>query len=64
MIALSHLPTVLGVEQKYSYGGLVEHRIVISEFMDVVVTTSNEKKAPPSVDFKRGTVSTGYRTIQ
>ena len=50
MVALSHLPTVLGVEQKYFDGGLGEHWIATYGFMDDVLPTSNEKKAPPSMD--------------
>ena len=47
MVALFHLP----VEQKYSYRRLVEHSIIISEFVDGVVTTrNNEKKTPLSMN--------------
>ena len=57
MVALSHLPTFLGVEQKSFNGGLVKHWIVTSEFVDDVVTTSEEKKLLRLWnDFKKGTV--------
>ena len=36
----------LEVEQKYFNGGLVEHWTVTSEFMEDVMKTSGEKKAP------------------
>ena len=51
MAALFHIcPLFLELSKKYSYVGLVEQRIVISEFVDGVETTSNEKKAPVSMD--------------
>ena len=49
-VALSHLPTFLGVEQKYFYGQLVDQWIVIPEIVGVVVWTSDEKKAPPYME--------------
>ena len=42
--------TFLGVEQKYFNGGSVEHWMVISEFLEDVVSTSDEKKAPPYME--------------
>ena len=36
----------LGVEQKYFNGGSVQLCIVISEFLEDVESTSDEKKAP------------------
>ena len=43
MVALSHFPTFY---HKYFNGDLVEHCIVISERVDDVVTSSEEKTAP------------------
>ena len=42
--------TFLGVDQKYSNGGSVEHWIVPSKFLEDVVSTSDEKKAPPYME--------------
>ena len=50
MVALYQLPTFLGVEQKYFNGGLVEHLIVTSEFVENLVSSSDKKKAPPSME--------------
>ena len=50
MVALSHLPTFLGVEQKYFYGELVQHWIWICQILEAVVPTSYEKKAPPYME--------------
>ena len=50
MVALSHLPTFLGVEKRYFNEGLVEDWIVTSEFVEDVVSTSEEKKAHPSME--------------
>ena len=35
---------------KKNYGQLVDHRIVIAEFVGVVVSNSDEKKAPPYME--------------
>ena len=35
MVALSHLPTFLGVEQKYLNGGLVDHWMVIGVLIQI-----------------------------
>ena len=54
-------PLFLELSKNILMGWFVEHRIVISEFVGVVVSTSDEKKAPPYVHV---TTSKGALYIQ
>ena len=47
MVALSQMPTFLAVEQKNFYGELVTPSEVSGENVGVLVTTREEKTAPP-----------------
>ena len=49
-VALSQLPPFLGFEQKYFNGEFLEHWKIMCQFAEAVVSTSEEKKAPPCME--------------
>ena len=49
-VALSQLPPFLGFEQKYLNGEFLEHWKIMCQFAEAVVSTSEEKKAPPYME--------------
>ena len=49
MVALSQMATFLAVEQKIFYGDIVTPNYLISEDVGVLVTTRDEKTAPPII---------------
>ena len=48
--ALSQLPPFLGFEQKYFNREFLEHWKIMCQFAEAVVSTSEEKKAPPYME--------------
>ena len=49
MVALSQMPTFLAVEQKNFYGDIVTLCLVTCENVGTLVTTRDEKTAPPII---------------
>ena len=47
--ALSQMPTFLAVEQKFFYGDIVKLCLVTCENVGTLVTTRDEKTAPPLI---------------